>query len=196
MIPTEAIGEYVDPKTLVPWEENPRINDHVVDQLAATIKELGFSDPIVARTENRMVIAGHTRLKAALKLGLEYVPVRWMDVTDLRARQLAIASNKLGERAAWDDEVLAEVIKQIQNDAPEFDSGLLGFSSVELDKLLGDAGAWAEDGATDVEAIGDYDPDKETFVIKIEKITAKDKDSILGLVNAALSGTGYSGKAF
>mgnify|MGYP000904053237 CR=1 FL=1 len=193
---SDSIGEYVDPKTLVPWEENPRINDHVVDQLAATIKELGFSDPIVARTENRMVIAGHTRLKAALKLGLEVVPVRWMDVTDLRARQLAIASNKLGERAAWDDGVLSEVLRQIASDAPEFDSQLLGFSSVELDKLIGDAGSWQDGDDVSSDEIGDYDPDKETFVVKIEKISAADKDRILALVNASLVGTGYAGKVF
>jgi len=111
---------------LTPWEDNPRINDgEPVDAVAESIKRFGFAAPIIARKEDGMVIAGHTRLKAAHKLGIEKVPVRWMDLDPADARLLALADNKLGEKASWDDDILAEIIRSIDED----DLLLAGFDS-------------------------------------------------------------------
>ena len=65
---------YMDVDSLIPYANNPRLNDNAVDAVAASIKEFGFKVPIVVDGEN-VIINGHTRLKAAHKLGLEQVPV-------------------------------------------------------------------------------------------------------------------------
>ena len=94
---------------LVPWEKNPRRNDDAVGKVAESIQRFGFSAPIVARQADRKVIAGHTRLRAAHKLGLHEVPVRLLDLSEADAQLLALADNRLGEIAEWDDEALARV---------------------------------------------------------------------------------------
>ncbi|HBJ38540.1 MAG TPA: chromosome partitioning protein ParB, partial [Planctomycetaceae bacterium] len=85
-----------------PYESNPRVNDKAVDAVAASIKEYGFSQPIVVDTYG-VIIVGHTRLKAAQKLGLEYVPVVVAcHLTPEQARAYRIADNKTAELADWD----------------------------------------------------------------------------------------------
>jgi len=117
---------------LVPWDKNPRHNDEAVDAVALSIQEFGWTNPILARSEDMMVIAGHTRLKAAKKLGFEVVPVRFLDVSEADAQRIAIADNKIGELALWNEEVLSEVLNSF--DVQEL--GVLGFDEDELDRLL------------------------------------------------------------
>jgi ParB-like chromosome segregation protein Spo0J len=82
-----------------PYENNPRNNDKAVDAVAASIKEFGFSQPIVVDTDS-VIIVGHTRLKAALKLGLERVPVVVAShLTPEQVRAYRIADNKTAEIA-------------------------------------------------------------------------------------------------
>lgn len=198
----EIAAEWVEIDKLVPWDKNPRINDHAVDKIVASIKEFGWGEVIVARRENGMVISGHTRLKAAQRLGMAKVPVRYLDIDDRKARELALAANKLGELSVWDNDQLAAVLSELSTEFKDldipFDAEGLGFSKLEIDALLRSPGAWASEGATDPADIGDYDPSKETFVIKVEKIKACDRDATLDAVNAALAalGTGYTAKAF
>ena len=100
---TEPAAEMVNPATLKAWLRNPRKNDgEPVERVAASIKRFGFAAPIVARLETREIIAGHTRWKAALKLGLVQVPVRFLDLSENEAHLLALADNRLGELAEWD----------------------------------------------------------------------------------------------
>jgi hypothetical protein len=197
-----SAAEWVSPGDLIPWEQNPRFNDHAVDKVAASIKEFGWADVIVARRANSMVISGHTRLKAALKLGLTKVPVRFIDVDDRAARQLALASNKLGELAAWDDEKLAAILSELSKEAENLDIPMdfnaLGFSQLELGALLRHPGAWGGEDAADPNQINGYDPAAETFVITVDMVAAADKERVLATINGALSGAGlpYQGKAF
>jgi ParB-like chromosome segregation protein Spo0J len=91
--------ELRDTRSITPYERNPRINDKAVDAVATSLKEFGFRQPIVVDTGN-VIIAGHTRYKAALKLGLQKVPVHI--ATDLSPEQVKayrIADNKTGELA-------------------------------------------------------------------------------------------------
>lgn len=125
---------YERPDSLVPWAQNPRINDKVVPSVVDSIKRFGFAAPIVVRLEDRMVIAGHTRLKAALHLELDEVPVRFMDITREEAEALALADNKLGELATWDDDALTAVLQSFRADTTEMAG--LGWSSEELKSLL------------------------------------------------------------
>ena len=127
---------YLNPKDLLEWDKNPRFNDGAVDQDAESIKQFGFATPIVARKEDKRIISGHTRLKAAKSLGLTEVPVRLLDVTEQQADALALADNRLGEIAAWDDGLLAEILEDLKDN--EFDIDTLGFSQQELDQLIGE----------------------------------------------------------
>jgi len=128
----EAAATYTKIETLVPWSENPRLNDLAVAEVAASIKRFGFGAPIVARKEDSMVIAGHTRLKAAKVLGLETVPVRFLDLDPIDAKLLALADNKLNEVAEWNDDQLAEIMRAIDPDA----LAGLGWTDEELQALL------------------------------------------------------------
>jgi len=127
---------YIDVTKLVAWDKNPRFNDNAVDQVAESIKEFGFATPLVARKEDYRVISGHTRLKAAKLLGLKEIPVRLLDITKEQADALALADNRLGEIAAWDDGLLSEILEDLKEN--EFDLDVIGFSQQELDQLIGE----------------------------------------------------------
>ena len=128
----ESIGEYVDIDSLVEWEHNPRINTEAVSKVARSIERFGFASPIIAREEDSMVIAGHTRIAAARSLGLQTVPVRYMKLSRTEAELLAIADNKLGEISDWNEDMLKDILAAL----PENDLDDIGFSQDELDSLL------------------------------------------------------------
>lgn len=85
---------------------NPRKNDGGVDDVAASITLHGFTNPVLVQRSTGYVIAGNTRLKAARKLGLEFVPARYLDVDDDKARRICVADNATGEKSEWDDDAL------------------------------------------------------------------------------------------
>ena len=128
----ESIGSYIDIKELVEWQNNPRHNGAAVEEVAKSIKRFGFASPIIARKEDNMVIAGHTRLAAARSLGLDKVPVRFVDLDPTEAQLLALADNKIGEIADWDNDLLSEILTDLQ----EHDLTGIGFSDTELDELI------------------------------------------------------------
>ena len=105
----EAAAVWVPTAELKAWQENPRKNDHAVPAVMDSIKRFGFASPIIARPCGE-VIAGHTRLKAALELRLDRVPVRYMDLDPADAKLLALADNRSSELADWDDEGLAAIL--------------------------------------------------------------------------------------
>lgn len=112
---------------LVPYENNPRKNEAAVEAVAASIKEFGFKVPIIIDKEN-VIVAGHTRLKAAKKLGLETVPVvRADDLTEEQAKAFRLADNKTAEFAEWDFEKLEEKLAGIEN----IDMSQFGFDKLE-----------------------------------------------------------------
>jgi len=131
---------------LKPWGKNPRKNDGAVASVADSIKRFGFAAPIVARAEDHQIIAGHTRWRAAQKLGLDQVPVRLVDLDPADAQLLALADNKLGEIAEWDDEQLAQVLEQLKLEGA--DLTVTGFDDAEVAQLLG---ALHSDDLADVE---------------------------------------------
>ena len=109
----EAAAVWVNIDDLTPWDQNPRVNDGSVEAVADSIKRFGFGAPIIARTTDRTIIAGHTRLKAAITLGLTKVPVRFLDLDPADAALLALADNRLGEIAEWDNKGLSELVTHL-----------------------------------------------------------------------------------
>lgn len=132
----EVAAVWVSIADLKPWADNPRDNESAVAGVADSIKRFGFASPIIARKADGEVIAGHTRLKAAIKLGLTQVPVRYMDLDPADAHLLALADNKVAEVAEWDAEGLAEVLRELAEGGADLEG--LGWSDEELAGLLGD----------------------------------------------------------
>ncbi|MDH5528311.1 MAG: ParB/Srx family N-terminal domain-containing protein, partial [Nitrospirota bacterium] len=124
--------------SLIPYARNARTHtDAQVAQIAASIAEFGWTNPILVDGDNG-VIAGHGRLLAARKLGLETVPViELAHLTDAQKRAYILADNKLAENAGWDDELLAIELAELKD--ADFDLGLVGFDEDELAQLLGEA---------------------------------------------------------
>ena len=117
-----------------PYPNNPRINDGAVDTVAGSIKEFGFRQPIVVDSDG-VIICGHTRFKAAQKLGLEKVPVHVAkDLSPEQIKAYRIADNKTAELAEWNYELLPIELADLQS--CNYDLGLLGFDQDELAKLL------------------------------------------------------------
>lgn len=114
---------------VLPYENNPRNNDEAVDAVAESIHEFGFKIPIVLSSDG-VVIAGHTRIKAAKKLGLTEVPcIIADDLNDEQIRAFRLADNKSAEIATWDEEKLEQELAQIMN----IDMSLFGFDGAEVD---------------------------------------------------------------
>ena len=117
-----------------PYPNNPRINDDAVDAVAASIREFGVRQAIVVDTDG-VIICGHTRFKAAQKLGLEKLPVHVAkDLTPEQIKAYRIADNKTAELADWNYDLLPIELGDLQTNG--FDLSLLGFDSDELLKLL------------------------------------------------------------
>ena len=136
---------------LVPYAKNARTHSaEQVAQIAASIVEFGFNNPILVDS-NSGIVAGHGRLLAARKLGLAVVPVVVLDhLSETQRRAYIIADNKLALNAGWDDALLAEALREIQVEG--LDLALVGFSDDELDSLLaeGDEPEAAEDSEEDI----------------------------------------------
>ncbi len=145
-----------------PYEKNPRFNDNAVEAVAKSIKEFGFQQPIVV-DKDFVIIVGHTRLKAAERLGLTEVPVVVADnLTPEQVQAYRIADNKTGEIAEWNYDLLPLEIKDLQD--ADFDLSLLGFDTGELEQLLnGENDKTVTDGETEPDAVPEV---PENFVSK------------------------------
>lgn len=132
-----TVGEFVQINKLQPHHKNPRHNDHAVDSIANSIKRFGFTSPIIANAD-QTILAGHTRWKAAKQIGLDTVPVVYVDLSPVDAELLMIADNKLGEKADWNTDQLSDLLTGLKEQGEDLD--VLGFEDYELDELLGDLG--------------------------------------------------------
>ena len=127
-----------------PYENNPRLNDQAVDAVAASLAEFGFRQPVVV-DESGVIIVGHTRWKAAKKLGLAKVPAHVAkDLSADQVKAYRIADNQTNTLAEWNYELLPIELKDLQQ--ADFDLGLLGFDADALAMML-DPGA--QDGQCD-----------------------------------------------
>ena len=121
---------------VLPYDKNPRaISDKAVSKVAASINEFGFQQPIIVDKAG-VIIVGHTRRKAAEKLGLATVPVVVANLPEEKARAYRLADNRTHEEADWLEDLLKEELSALAG--LDFDLALTGFDERELDKLLAD----------------------------------------------------------
>ncbi|MEF8717524.1 MAG: site-specific DNA-methyltransferase [Candidatus Accumulibacter necessarius] len=138
---------------LLPYARNARTHsDQQVAQIAASIAEFGFTNPILSGSDG-VIVAGHGRLAAAHKLGLDVVPVVVLDhLTPTQRRALVIADNRIAENAGWDDAMLRVELADLQSN--DFDLALTGFDADELLEILSGEETSTE-GNTDDDAVPD-----------------------------------------
>jgi hypothetical protein len=139
---------------LIPYINNARTHsDQQIAQVAASIKEFGFTNPVLIDTENG-IIAGHGRVLAALKLGLEQVPCIVLDgLTEAQRKAYVIADNQLALNSGWDDEKLRLELEHLES--LDFNMDLLGFPTFD-------------DWETDIEPPEYEESEAEFFTLKIK----------------------------
>jgi ParB-like chromosome segregation protein Spo0J len=131
-----ATIEQIPTADLVGYARNARTHsDEQIGQIAASIREFGFCNPVLIDAENT-IIAGHGRVLAAGRMKLETVPcLRLTHLTDAQRRAYVIADNRIALSSGWDAELLANELSDLHAD--DFDMALLGFDADELESLMG-----------------------------------------------------------
>ncbi|MGL5460781.1 MAG: ParB N-terminal domain-containing protein [Cetobacterium sp.] len=125
---------------LKPYNNNPRYNTKAIEEVANSIREFGFKNPIIVDSDN-VIICGHTRLEASKLLGLEVVPVVVAnDLSEAQVRAFRIADNKVSEHSEWDYTKIFEEIELLKSE--DYDIELTGFKESELEELLEE---WGEE---------------------------------------------------
>ncbi|MEC1788624.1 DNA modification methylase [Schinkia azotoformans] len=126
--------EMMSVNELIPYAKNARHNEKAVDKVASSIKEFGFKNPIIVDEKNE-IIAGHTRLLAAKKLGIAEVPtIKVDDLTPEQVKAFRIADNKTAEIAEWDFDLLAQELEELK--LVDYNLELTGFDFSEAEQLL------------------------------------------------------------
>ncbi len=147
---------YRNPSEITPYENNPRQNDKAVETVARSIQEFGFQQPVVV-DEKDVIIAGHTRWKAALKLSLARIPVLVAsNLTPEQVKAYRIADNKTAEASDWDYTKLIDEIAELSD--LDIDIELTGFTEKEIQELIGmqettTAGLVDDDDTPDIETV-------------------------------------------
>ena len=122
----------IELRKLIPYENNPRKNEKAVDAVMQSIKQFGFKNPIIV-DENMVIISGHTRRLAALKLSMEKVPVIIAkDLTEEQVRAFRLADNRVASFSSWDEAKLKEEIADINN----IDLSDFGFKKDKIDDIF------------------------------------------------------------
>lgn len=175
--------EYVQVSTLTPYARNSRTHTpQQVKQIAASIREFGFTNPVLIDEANG-IIAGHGRVMAAEHLQLDTVPCVRLDyLTDVQKRAYVIADNKLALNADWDDDMLRVELEELTSAAFELD--VVGYSQQEFEALVG---AWD----TDLDVVGKdgSHTDGITATLKV-KLSPEDEHQARELISNALEGAG------
>ena len=169
---------------LIPYARNSRTHsDEQITQIAASIKEFGFLNPVIVDGENG-IIAGHGRVMAAKKLGMTELPaVEASHLTDAQRRAYIIADNKLALNAGWDDEMLRVEFDELA--AVGFDLDLTGFSA---DFLQGQVLAQQPLGLTPDEKLENY-LDGDTKILRLA-YSQDELETVVSLLDKGLESTG------
>lgn len=136
---------------LKPYKKNPRNNDGAVEIVAKSIQSFGFKVPLVI-DKNNVIVAGHTRYKAAMQLDLKEVPcIIADDLNEEEIKAFRIADNRVAEAAQWDNALLLDELDELKN--MDFDIEITGFNLMDIEKM--------RLGAYDFNDGNDYDYDND-----------------------------------
>lgn len=134
-MPAQLKVEYIPIDTLKPFVDNPREHsERNINDIKRSISRFGFTNPILVRREDNMIIAGHGRIEAATIEGLETVPVIYLDMSDNDAKLYSITDNRTAETSEWDLLALKELTEALSDDGLEIEDS--GFELAELEELL------------------------------------------------------------
>lgn len=159
-----------------PYEHNPRRNDDAVEAVAASIKEFGFKVPLVVGVDG-VIVAGHTRYKAAQKLGLEKVPcIIADDLSDDQIRAFRLADNKVAELAQWDFPMLGEELAALS----DLDMSVFGFDIDSIQEALN-----TDDTYTRKIVLPEYEATQEAPPAIAELFDTEKTDKLLAEIEAA-----------
>jgi DNA modification methylase len=171
--------EYISIDRLIPYSKNSRTHDDAqVAQIAASIKEFGWTNPILV-DGTKGVIAGHGRLLAARKLGMDKVPtIELKDMTETQKKAYVIADNRIALNSGWDTSMLSLELQELKDD---IDLSLLGFDPNELDALLNPIEE--TEGLTDEDAVPDVPDEPKTklgdiYILGNHRLMCGDSTSI------------------
>jgi DNA modification methylase len=171
--------EWTSVETLIPYAKNARTHsDEQVAQIAGSIKEFGFNNPVLVDKENS-VIAGHGRLMAARKLGMDKVPVVKLEhLTESQRKAYVLADNRIALNSGWDTSMLSLELQDLKDD---IDLSLLGFDPDELDALLNPIEE--TEGLTDEDAVPDVPDEPKTklgdiYILGNHRLMCGDSTSI------------------
>lgn len=148
---------------LIPYENNPRVNDHAVEKVAKAIKEFGFKVPIFTLSDGT-IVDGHLRYKSAMYLGLNTVPVILVDdLTPAQIKAFRISINRVADIAEWDEELLKFELESLEE--LNYDVSSLGF-----DFLFNDEEEEEEEGSGSGNGVGDNDLEQIKFKLSYEEL--------------------------
>ncbi len=160
---------------LIPYARNSRTHsDAQVAQIAASVREFGWTNPVLVDGENG-IIAGHGRILAARKLGMDEVPcIELAGLSDTQRRAYIIADNKLALNAGWDDELLAIEFAELADAG--FDNLLTGFSLDEIASIV--------DDSEQEDTVPTEQPYAETFNIVVECESEEEQERIFNRLDS------------
>ena len=122
---------YLSPEQITPYDNNPRKNDKAVPYVMESIQKFGFKVPLIIDKDN-VIVTGHTRYKAALKLGLKEIPcIKADDLSPEQIKAFRLADNKTGEFATWDTDKLLDELEELEG--LNFDLQAIGFENLATD---------------------------------------------------------------
>ena len=148
--------KYISIEEVIPYENNPRKNEEAVKMAAKSIEDFGFNVPLLIDKDN-VIIAGHTRYKAAKELGLKEVPCIVLDLDENLAKQYRIVDNKTSDLSSWDYEKLTFEMDSI----PGIDFSFFGLNNEEEDEEGGNVTGSLDEG---IELdLDDYEDDQFEF---------------------------------
>ena len=156
--------EQVATADLIPYARNARTHsDSQVAQIAGSIQEFGFTNPVLIDSENG-IIAGHGRVMAAQKLGLASVPcIRLGHLSEVQKRAYILADNRIALNSGWNEAMLQIELSELHAD--DVDLGLLGFDAEEVSKLLGYDGVAGQAGSAELRQVKVQPPPPMTWVL-------------------------------
>ena len=150
--------EWLEIESLIPYARNARTHDDAqVAQIAGSIKEFGFNNPVLVSLDNS-IIAGHGRVLAARKLGMDKVPVvRLEHLTETQRKAYILADNRIAMNSDWDKDLLKVEFEELKLDGVDLEA--LGFNLGEIDEVLG---AELTDGLTDEDLVPETPEEPKT----------------------------------